>query len=189
VALGEAGMEPPRFTDDISSFAVEFPNHTLLDEEALAWLTSLPVPPLSRSQMTALVIMRNGVALTNSSFRSSTGVRDSRIATRELKELVDAGVVEQAGTRGSATYQLTSSARARPGDPDDGQPAAGGLTANELRILAALAGESRSRAELEQTTGLTKDQVQHALQTLREKGRIALIGKARSRSSRWAALP
>ncbi|MCU7730268.1 putative DNA binding domain-containing protein [Actinoplanes sp. KI2] len=186
VALGEAGMEPPRFTDDISSFAVEFPNHTLLDEDALTWLASLPVPPLSRSQMTALVIMRNGAALTNSTFRSSTGVQDSRIATRELKELVDAGVVEQAGTRGSATYQLTTLARAGSGDDPlhDGD-----LTANERHILAALAGEPRLRAELEQTTGLTKVQVQHALETLRKKGRIVMLGKPRSRSARWSASP
>lgn len=186
VALGEAGMEPPRFTDDISSFTVEFPNHTLLDEDALNWLTSLPLPPLSRSQMTALVIMRNGAALTNSSYRSSTGVQDSRIATRELKELVDAGVVEQAGTRGSATYQLTTPARSGSG-ADLSQE--GGLSPNERQILAALAGEPRLRAELERTTGLTKVQVQHALQTLREKGRIAMLGKPRSRTTRWSAIP
>lgn len=42
--LGEAGMEPPTFLDDISSFTVEIPNHALLDEEALAWLAALPLP-------------------------------------------------------------------------------------------------------------------------------------------------
>jgi len=186
VALGDAGMEPPRFTDDISSFTVEFPNHTLLDEEALAWLSSLRVPPLSRSQMTALVMMRNGAVLTNSSYRSSTGVRDSRVATRELKELVDASVVEQAGTRGSTTYQVTPSARVAHGR--SGLMATGGaITANESRILTALAGTALSRADLEQATGLTKDQVQHALQTLRQKGRIEMLGKPRSRSTRWTA--
>jgi ATP-dependent DNA helicase RecG len=188
VALSAAGMEPPRFTDDISSFVVEFPNHTLLDEDALAWLSALPVPPLSRSQMTALVMMRNGAALTNSSYRSSTGVQDSRIATRELKELVDAGLVEQAGTRGSATYQLTSSARTRSERPSADRSPDDGLTANERRILTALAPRAHSRAELEHSTGLTKDQVQHALQTLREKGRIAMLGKPRARNTRWTRL-
>ncbi|WP_203825527.1 ATP-binding protein [Actinoplanes palleronii] len=129
VVLGEAGMEPPRFSDDISSFSVEFPNHTLLDEEALGWLASLGLRPLSRSQMTALVMMRNGAVLTNSGYRASTGVRDSRSATRDLKELVDAGVVEQAGTRGSTTYQVASPVQA---------PVV--LTANEEGILAALWG-------------------------------------------------
>jgi ATP-dependent DNA helicase RecG len=187
VALGEAGMEPPRFTDDISSFAVEFPNHTLLDEDALAWLTSLPLPPLSRSQMTALVMMRNGAVLTNSSYRSSTSVRDSRLATRDLKEMVDIGVVEQAGTRGSATYQLTASARS--GAAVGGRPTVTDINVNERRIMDALVGAAYSRAELEQATGMTKDQVQHALQTLRQKGRITMIGKPRARNTRWTANP
>lgn len=41
------------------------------------------VAPMSRSQMTALVMMRNGLVLTDSSYRAATGIRDSRIATRE----------------------------------------------------------------------------------------------------------
>jgi predicted HTH transcriptional regulator len=34
VALTEAGMEPPSLVDETASFSAEFPNHTLLDEEA-----------------------------------------------------------------------------------------------------------------------------------------------------------
>ncbi|KUL36630.1 ATP-binding protein [Actinoplanes awajinensis] len=177
VVLGEAGMEPPRFSDDISSFTVEFPNHTLLDEEALGWLASLGLRPLSRSQMTALVMMRNGAVLTNSGYRASTGVRDSRSAARELKELVDAGVVEQEGTRGSTTYQVARPVQA---------PVV--LTANEERILTALREAPLSRADLEQATGLSKDQVQHGLQTLRQKGAVALLGKPRSRTALWGII-
>jgi len=187
MALNEAGMEPPIFTDDISSFTVEFPNHTLLDEEALSWLASLPVPPLSRSQMTALVMMRNGAVLTNSSYRRSTGVQDSRIATRELKELVDTGVVGQAGTRGSASYQLTTSTRTPLGTTDGSKTDQRGLSTNETVVLRAVASEPLSRADLERVTGLTKDQVNYALRTLRQKGRIALVGGPRARNSRWTA--
>ncbi len=122
--------------------------------------------------MTALVMMRNGAVLTNSSYRASTGVRDSRTATRELRELVDAGVVEQAGTRGSTTCQVV----------DHTGPL---LTGNEERIVAALRAGPRSQASLEQATGLTKDQVQHGLQTLRQKGLVALEGKPRSRTALW----
>ncbi|GID64157.1 hypothetical protein Acy02nite_20380 [Actinoplanes cyaneus] len=182
VALGEAGMEPPRFTDEISSFTVEFPNHTLLDEDALAWLTSLDLPPLTRSQMTALVLMRNGAILTNSSYRTSTGVRDSRTATRELKELVDAGVVEQAGTRGSTTYQVV-----RPEVPPTGASHER-LSPNEHQVLAALRIEPTSRAALERATGLSKDQVQHALQGLRQRELVTLLGKPRSRTALWSVV-
>ncbi|MCO8277138.1 putative DNA binding domain-containing protein [Actinoplanes sp. TRM 88003] len=181
VALTEAGMEPPRFTDDIALFTVEFPNHALLDEETLVWLTSLPVPPLSRSQMTALAMMRNGVVFTNSSYRAATGVLDSRTATRELKELVDAGVVEQTGTRGSTAYQVVRPApEATRGNPR--------LSGNEKRILAALADGPLSRLDLEAATGLNKDQVHYGLQTLRGKGRIELLGKPQSRRALWRTI-
>ncbi|GAA4923223.1 MarR family transcriptional regulator [Actinoplanes utahensis] len=126
--------------------------------------------------MTALVMMRNGAVLTNSGYRTSTGVQDSRAATRELRELVDAGVVEQAGTRGSTTYQLAVKR----------DPAAAGLTGNEVKIMEALGTGSLTRAELEESTGLSKDQVQHALQTLRQKGLVRLLGKPRSRVARWS---
>ena len=174
--LTEAGMEPPRFTDDIATFTVEFPNHALLDEDSVGWLAALPVGPLTRSQMTALVMMRNGVVLTNSSYRAATGVQDSRTATRHLKELVDAGIVEQAGTRGTTTYQFV------PPPPVGPQ-----LTANETRILRALEDAALTRSEIERATKLTRDQVLHALNTLREKGQITMIGKPRSRTARWTA--
>jgi ATP-dependent DNA helicase RecG len=189
VALAEAGMEPPGFTDDIATFTVEFPNHTLLDEGALAWLTALSAPPLSRSQTTALVMMRNGAVLTNSSYRASTGVRDSRIATRELRELVDAGVVEQTGTRGSATYQLTTTSRVAPRATAAAIPASGRLSANEEQVLDALTQGPLLRAEIEQRTNLSKDSVQYALITLRQKGHVSLVGKPRSRSARWQRSP
>ncbi|GAA0441146.1 hypothetical protein Aca07nite_29670 [Actinoplanes capillaceus] len=184
IALGEAGMEPPRFTDAISTFAVEFPNHALLDEKAIVWLSSLGLPPISRSQMTALVMMRNGVVLTNSGYRASTGVQDSRAATRELRELVDAGVVEQTGTRGSTTYQLSQSAIS----PSAGQAIAeSGLSRNEKKVMEALSASSLTRSELEEATGLTRDQLIYALRALRDKNLVGREGKAQSRLARWEA--
>jgi ATP-dependent DNA helicase RecG len=178
VALTEAGMEPPRFADDISSFTVEFPNHTLLDEEALAWLASFSMEPLTRSQMTALAMMRNGVVLNSGSYRSSTGVQDSRTASRELKDLVDRGVIEQIGTRGTTTYRLGATVR------DIDTTAA--LTENETVVLRLLESTELSRAEIEQDSGLPGHQVMHALRTLRQKGRIVMKGKPRARNTRWA---
>jgi ATP-dependent DNA helicase RecG len=98
------------------------------------------------------------------------------MATRELKELVDAGVVEQSGTRGSASYQLTARARGRGADAP-----------NEAAVLAALGDAEMSRQDLESASGLSKDQVQYALQTLQRKGRVTRIGKPQSRAVRWAA--
>jgi ATP-dependent DNA helicase RecG len=187
VALGEAGMEPPRFADDISSFTVEFPNHTLLDEATLSWLASLGTTPLTRAQMTALAMMRGGAVVNNSSYRASTGVQDSRTATRELKELVDAGVIEQSGTRGAATYQLAAAYRARGAGVTQTEAFTYPLSANEAKILDLLEGVELSRAEIIRQSGLTTDQVLYALKSLRNKERVTLRGQQRSRSARWTA--
>ncbi|MEE1930174.1 ATP-binding protein [Streptomyces sp. TRM 70351] len=208
IALTEAGMEPPRFIDDISSFSAEFPNHTLIDDNALAWLGSLEPGPLSRPQMTALVMMRNGRAMTNSSYRAATGVHDSRAATRDLKDLVDRRIVEQFGTRGSAFYTLAG----RHGhDPEDGlfgdliegagsvtatvdegeagaPPAESTVTELQGAVLASLSEGHLQRNEIEERTGLDSVQVRGALQALREKGLVVLVSKPRSRHARWRAV-
>jgi ATP-dependent DNA helicase RecG len=187
VALGEAGMEPPRFADDISLFTVEFPNHTLLDEATLSWLGSLETTPLTRAQMTALALMRSGVVVNNSSYRASTGVQDSRAATRELRELVDAGVIEQSGSRGTATYQLAAAHRLRGTEASQTEAFSYPLNDNEAKILGLLDGVELSRAEIIERSGLTKDQVLYALQSLRKKQRVTLKGQQRSRSALWTA--
>ncbi|MEV6637565.1 ATP-binding protein [Actinoplanes sp. NPDC051470] len=186
LVLSEAGMEPPRFSDDISVFSVEFPNHALLTEETIAWLTELGAGPFTRSQTTALALMRSGMELTNSSYRSSTGVQDSRTASRELKDLVDRGIVEQFGSRGGTTYRLTSD-RAEQLTIEDrsDRESEGSLRDNEARILELLADGSLSRAEIEKRAGLAMHQVLHALNTLRQKGYIETIGKPRSPNVRW----
>jgi Putative ATP-dependent DNA helicase recG C-terminal len=112
--LSEVGMERPAFRDNISTFEVDFPNHTLLDQEALDWLHHLDGRPLTRAQMTLLAAMRNDrwLPATNSGFRELTAVQDSRVATRELGELVSRGLLILDGSRGRATYWL-------PGRPSD----------------------------------------------------------------------
>ncbi|MFF0491690.1 ATP-binding protein [Nocardia sp. NPDC003482] len=192
IALTEAGMEPPRFLDSISSFTAEFPNHTLLDEEALAWLQNLDNRPLSRSQMTALVILRSGAALTNSAYRQATGIQDSRVASRELKELVDRQLIDQEGTRGTATYHLAG----RPTQAEltiDGEqevvnvpmPSTAPLTPLQQQVLDAVGEDEVSRSEVEKRTGLASSQVIAVLQTLRDKGRLEMVGRPRSRTATW----
>lgn len=42
-ALADAGMEPPDFRDNIATFEVVLPNHTLLDHDTLDWLATLGI--------------------------------------------------------------------------------------------------------------------------------------------------
>lgn len=195
MALIEAGMEPPRFVDDIASFTAEFPNHTLLDAEALAWLQSLDNRPLTRSQMTALVTMRSGAVMTNSAYRMATGVQDSRAASRELKELVDRKLIDQLGTRGTASYHLAGvlpsqgeltidSHELSAQNPAPGAPSAA-LSTLQQQVLDSMNEEELSRGEIEERTGLAHRQVIPALQALREKGFVEMVGRPRSKNARW----
>ncbi|MFI5932385.1 ATP-binding protein [Actinoplanes sp. NPDC051494] len=188
VALTEAGMEPPHFLDEISTFTAEFPSHTLLDEEALRWLAGLDDAPLTRSQMTALVLLRKGASLNNSTYRASTGIQDSRAASRELRELVDRGIVEQIGTRGTTTYRLVDADRVAETDLFDVPPAmVEELSTVERQLWALLERNERSRSELETATGLAGHQILRALQHLRDNGLVRMSGRPRSRNATWVA--
>nr|BFE64802.1 hypothetical protein GCM10020063_093280 [Dactylosporangium thailandense] len=189
IALTEAGMEPPHFTDSVSSFTAEFPNHTLLDQEALEWLQSLDNRPLSRSQMSALVMMRNGVVMTNSAYRASTGMQDSRTVTRELRDLVERGLVEQEGTRGTATYRLPLNDPLRPDQPGGPSKTDDDLTRHSARVIGVLSAEGSSRSEIEERTGLKPHQVFRALKVLRDRGLVEMTGQPRSRTARYRPVP
>ncbi|PZG20299.1 hypothetical protein C1I98_37580 [Spongiactinospora gelatinilytica] len=184
-ALTQVGMESPTFIDEIGIFQAEFPNHTLLDPEALDWLSSVSSRPLTRSQMTALVMMRNGSDLTNGSFRAATGVLDGRAASKELKELVELGIVEQIGTRGSAHYKLTAGADdlgltidGAGGEETDGFPEAtpASLTPLQAKVYDALEDGPLSRADIAEQTGLGPQQVINLLTVLRRKRLVRMIG-------------
>jgi ATP-dependent DNA helicase RecG len=189
-ALTETGMEPPTFIDDIGIFQAEFPNHALLDQDALDWLTTLDGSPLTRAQMTALVLMRNGNHLTNNSFRSATGVQDSRAAYKDLKELVDRGIIDQFGTRGSTYYELA--AESSPADDtldsDEELDDDRNLTELQQRVYLALGDEPSSRREIAASTGLETRQVVQILLALRRKGVVAMIGQPRSKNALWQAV-
>jgi ATP-dependent DNA helicase RecG len=66
-ALRQAGMGPPQFENQISTFRVTFPNHTLLDEETLRWLARSGGFELTDSQRMGLALARHGDLLTNDS--------------------------------------------------------------------------------------------------------------------------
>ncbi len=175
-ALADAGMEPPEFRDNIATFEVVFPNHTLLDSETLAWMASKGLEGLNGPQLIALALARRGVQLTNSSFRAATGVADSREALRLMKDLVDRGVLAMTGTRGTATYGVPAASTPLPLDePSD----------PERNILAMLKQGPQTRSELETATGQAKSTVNYHLRRLRDAGKVELVGKERSKNAVW----
>ncbi|CAM3635648.1 ATP-binding protein [Mycolicibacterium frederiksbergense] len=174
-ALRSANMSLPNFRNRISTFEVIFPNHSLLDDDMVAWIAGLRIPELTSSQCVALAALRRGTELNNESYRTLTGV-DSRVATTELQALVGQELIVQSGSRRWATYRIATrlvegsqGTRRQPADRRDA-------------ILQALGENELSRREIELLTGLAAQVVRHWLKRLRQDGRVELAGDAKPQS-------
>jgi ATP-dependent DNA helicase RecG len=182
-ALRAAHMSPPIFTDRLASFKVEFPNHTLLDGETVAWINALHEPGLADSQCIGLALLRSGEALTNPRYRAATGV-DSRVATNELQDLVARELVVQEGVRRSSRYRLHPDLGT--GGPSSSSTATVEETRHRTRkdrtdeILHALGDATLSRAEIETATGLPQPTVLRWLNKLRKQGLVETLGDNRN---------
>lgn len=108
IALREAGMSPPEFDDRIGTFSVTFPNHTLFDQATLAWLAEIGAGDLTDNQRVGLALLRNGQTLSNEVYRKFNHI-DSRLATRELRELVNRRLIRPVSSGRWTTYQLLDS--------------------------------------------------------------------------------
>ena len=104
-AMRQANLEPPSFTDKRSSFWVTFKNHTMMDSEAITWLGRFSEVDLNDRQRTAFVLIRRHHRIVNRDYQRLNSV-DGPTATRELRGLVEAKLIEQHSTRGGAYYML-----------------------------------------------------------------------------------
>jgi ATP-dependent DNA helicase RecG len=180
-ALREARMSLPKFDDRISTFTVTFPNHTLMSDEVVAWITSLGEETLTDSQCIGLAKMREGERLDNLSYRTLSGM-DSRHATAELQDLVARELVLQEGTRRWTQYRLADRLLTRS-DPG-AKPRRHRPTDRRQEILHALGNNVHSRAELVALTGLNDQIVYRWLRILREEGEVEITGTDRPNSKR-----
>lgn len=166
-ALRHAGMSPPRFKDSTTAFEVLLPNHTLLDDETVAWLQVLGREGLRDSQCTALALMRHGDVMDNGKYRAATGISDSRVATFELQDLVARELVTQTGTRGGARYTLSeyatsAHARGRRARPN---------RRRQIVDLLALRSEL-SKTEISELLALNPKTTEHWLRRLKAEGSV-----------------
>lgn len=122
--LRRANMTLPSFDDRLSRFTVTFPKHALLTPETLDWIESLDQSGLSRAQISALALMREGRHVSNGTLRQ-LGL-DSREATQALGDLVTRGLVSRVGGHRYAQYVLDDGSGEDLGERDDvaGHPAA-----------------------------------------------------------------
>lgn len=104
-ALRQAHLEPPHFQDTRTYFTVTFSNQTLLDPETITWLNRYASLSINPRQRTALAYLYRHKQITNPDYCRLNNV-NSLVATRELRGLVDAGVVTMQGMRRWARYSL-----------------------------------------------------------------------------------
>ena len=171
-AMRRANLEPPRFEDKRSSFWVTFRNHTLMSPEAITWLNQFAKLPLEDRQRLALVYLRYNDQITNSDYQRLNQV-DSLTAGRELRGLVQAGLIEQQSAR-RWTYYTLKVPRELPG------PALAG--SDEERILAyAREKGSIGSTECQALLGVGHKRAWYLLKKLSDNGSLSPQGKGKGR--------
>jgi ATP-dependent DNA helicase RecG len=166
--LLRAGMSPPRFDVSLTRFRLVLPNHTLYDAETLGWLQELGAGlSLSEPQRQALAFVRHNGTLTNADYCRLTA-QDSRVATRDLAALVNAGVLDRNGAGRWTSYTLA----ARDGSVPQ-TVASTGRAGRSREILRMLAAEPLSARELAQRLGLSGSTTRYWLRRLIESRQIA----------------
>jgi len=103
--LRNATMEPPIFEDTRSAFRVTLYNRHLLEPDTLAWLETFAAQPLNEQQRMALAFLRHRARMTNSDYRRLNFV-DMNTASRDLRGLVQSGIVAQHEARRWTYYTL-----------------------------------------------------------------------------------
>jgi ATP-dependent DNA helicase RecG len=183
-ALRNAQMSPPIFRDEIRSFEVEFPRHSLVDPDALRWLGQLVTEGLSDNQKHALALMWQGEVMTNKRYREAAAV-DSRDALRDLKELVSKGYTIQRGDRGGATYVLKPELREGATEPVPSGPQRRDRR-DEVIEFAREFGRF-ARADVEKALGLSRSQAKDWIKRLIDEGKLVEI-RGQSKNEIWYEL-
>ena len=115
--LRDAGLEPPEIDYSLTEFKVVFRNHTLLDDEALEWLSTLGDVTLSDRQRLGLAQARRHGGIDNRGYRALTGC-DPGTATNELTDLGRRGMLQRTGGRRWAEWILADHLQSSMGAGD-----------------------------------------------------------------------
>lgn len=171
-AMRRANLEPPRFDDKRSSFWVTFRNHTLMSPEAITWLNQFARLSLEDRQRLALVYLRYNEQITNSDYQRLNQV-DALTAGRELRGLVQAGLIEQQSAHRWTYYTLTV-----PRELSDQQPE----VSQEEQILAyARENGSIGSAECQALLKVDYRRAWYLLKKLAENGQLSPTGNGKGR--------
>ena len=148
--LRDSGLEPPEINYNLTEFKVVFRNHTLLDDEALAWLSTLGSVDLNERQRLALAHARRHGGIDNRTYRALTGC-DPGTATQDLTDLRRQSLLNRTGGRRWAEWILADRLRTSvstdnasgPGTPTARPAGLGQTPPSRARPLASDAGDIR----------------------------------------------
>jgi ATP-dependent DNA helicase RecG len=142
-ALRGAGIEPPNLVDNVREFRVVINNHGLLDDDAVAWLSTIDTAALTDRQRLGLAFLRRNSTITNHQYRTLTGC-DSLTATRDLTGMAAHGLLDKTSDRRWTVWRLAPGA----GDTGTATPAHPGLWPGDTGAVAApLSAPLRDRRE------------------------------------------
>lgn len=183
-SLRRAGMKPPTFDNTIATFRVVFPNHTLLSKETVEWLAEVCPPDLTDQQRMALAYIRQNGEITNADYRRLTG-QDSREVSRDLRRLVDLGLLSQSGTRRWATYRLRPGRVSEP--VKEQSPTEPRKRRNRVPEIIALlrGGRELSRQEIAEKLGIGRNAALYWLERMVQEGVVETTAPPRSRRLRY----
>jgi ATP-dependent DNA helicase RecG len=196
--LRQVGLSPPLFDITLARFRIEFQNHTLMAPDTLAWLTPRTQGyGLNERQLQALAFLKHRERLTNADYCRLTGA-DSRLATQELRALVNLALVDREGSHRWSAYRLTSAMTAAEPQPkgvsEQGVVISAGPVARAQepgvaeRILTLL-GQRPSpilAQEIAEQLGINRSTVDYHVRRLLQQGRLERIARAhRSPQTRY----
>ncbi len=142
-ALRRAGIEPPDLIDNVREFRVVIHNHGLLDDEAVAWLSTIDTATLTDRQRLGLAFLRRNSTITNHQYRTLTGC-DSLTATRELAGLAACGFLRKTSDRRWTVWHLTLAAGSSGAQKTEPIVTAGGTGMGKSNLLAAMMERAQS---------------------------------------------
>ena len=153
--------------------------HTLLNPKTVAWLNQYAGYPLTDAQRMALAYLQANPRMTNSDYRRLNNTSTVE-ATRELRELMDLGLIEMHGMRRWAYYTLVESIETEA--PKQLTFATLGLNTRQVKAMRYLEehGEITSLVYCEEITpAISRRTARKDLKDLEERGLVTRIGRTR----------
>lgn len=190
-SLRGAGVEPPEFANNVREFSATVRNHSLMDEPALAWLSTIDFVGLDDRQRLGLAFTHRNGRITNQQYRTLTGT-DALTATRDLTDLAARGLLTKSNDRRWAVWTLTGDVeQTRPeqasldlestGHP--AQPSRRGDRRDAIRQL--LASGPKSALELAAHLEISREGVLQWIRRMEAAGEVEPTAARSSRSNQW----